>query len=248
MIQNLHKFGYSAKDIACAINQNFDIDIEVQDNFIQKLIDLHKDRDLDNLPDCDNYWHNLNIDQAEFKIDVKDYLLSDPYRTGEHSSFDIKKGGVWTLSSDTIFSQKWLEHVENTYSIIPGHVQIFYKKAGVQHNVAHVDMSSTGTAHGGAINWIVDPDDSEMIWYRYPDMKPTGGINNNINDQSIEWPTEKLTEIERAHIGQTPTLVRTDVPHSIKMGKIDRWAVSFRILTALSWHAHVTVLEQYFQK
>jgi hypothetical protein len=81
-----------------------------------------------------------------------------------------------------------------------------------------------------------------------PDHKHTGKVNTTINNQSKDWPIAELKEVDRCHIGQKATLVRTDVPHTVEMGNTDRWAVSFRILTALTWQTHITVLEKYIQK
>ena len=247
VIKSLYKYGYRAKEIASTLNKHFDIDITIEKEFIQALLDLHKDRDLDNLPDANNYWHKLNIDIAPLIIDLKDYILSDPYRPNEHASFDINTGGVWTLNSNKLFSKEWLQYLENDYSIFPGHVQLFYKNKNAQHSIAHVDVSSTGTLHGGAINWTLDPDDAEMVWYETPNYKHTREVSTTTNNQSKDWPILGLKEVDRCHVGQEATLVRTDVPHTVDIGITDRWAVSFRIVTALSWQAHVTVLNQYFQ-
>lgn len=248
VIKNLYEYGYSAKEISHTINKHFDIDITIERKFIQALIDLHKDRDLDNLPNADNYWHKLNIEIAPLAVDLKDYILSDPYRPGEHASYNADTGGVWTLNPNILFSKEWLEYLENDFSIFPGHVQLFYKNKNAQHSVAHVDISSTGTLHGGAINWTLDLDDAEMVWYEESDYKHTGKVDTTIHNRSKEWPIVRLKELDRCHIGQKATLVRTDVPHTVDMGNTDRWAVSFRILTALTWQTHVTVLENYIQK
>ncbi len=108
VIKNLYEYGYSAKEISHTINKHFDIDITIERKFIQTLIDLHKDRDLDNLPNTNNYWHKLNIDIAPLIVDLKDYILSDPYRPGEHASYNADTGGVWTLDASKLFSKEWL--------------------------------------------------------------------------------------------------------------------------------------------
>ena len=138
--------------------------------------------------------------------------------------------------------------IKNDLNIFPGHIQLFYKNKDAQHSVAHVDVSVLGTLHGGAINWTLDPDDAEMVWYETPHYEHTGEVGTTINNQSKEWPIAGLKELDRCHVGQKATLVRTDVPHTVDIGNTDRWAVSFRILTALTWQTHVTVLENYIQK
>ena len=248
VIKNLYEYGYDAKEIASTINQHFDIDITIERKFIQALLDLHKDRDLNNPPNSNNYWHRLNIDLEDPILDLKDYILTDPYRPGEHASYNPETGGVWTLDPNILFSKEWLQYLEHDFNIFPGHVQLFYKNKNAHHSVAHVDVSSTGTLHGGAINWTLDPDDAEMVWYETPTHSHTGEVNTTVNNQSKEWPIDGLNIVARCNIGQRATLVRTDIPHTVDIGLVDRWAVSFRILTALTWPTHVTVLEQYFQK
>ena len=94
----------------------------------------------------------------------------------------------------------------------------------------------------------LDPDDAEMVWYETPHYEHTGEVGTTINNQSKEWPIAGLKELDRCHVGQKATLVRTDVPHTVDMGNTDRWAVSFRIISAQSWQTHITVLENYIQK
>lgn len=248
VIKSLYKSKYSAKEIAATINQCFDIDILIENQFVQSLIDLHKDRNLENLPDANNYWHKLNIELDKPIIDIKDYILDDPYRPNEHASYNPDTGGVWTLNSYKVFSKRWLEYLKNDLKIFPGHIQLFYKNKNAQHSVAHVDVSILGTLHGGAINWTLDPDDAEMVWYETPLYEHINQIKTTAHNQSKEWPIAGLKEVDRCNIGQEATLVRTDVPHTVDIGSTDRWAVSFRIISAQSWHTHVTVLEQYFQK
>ena len=54
-------------------------------------------------------WHRINLDVTDaLKINLKDYILSDPYREGEHALYIEGKAGVWTLNPDTIFKQDFL--------------------------------------------------------------------------------------------------------------------------------------------
>ena len=53
-------------------------------------------------------WHRINIDISDaVKIDLKDYILSDPYRQGEHALYIPDKAGVWSLSPNTIFKSSF---------------------------------------------------------------------------------------------------------------------------------------------
>ena len=184
-------------------------------------------------------WHRINLDVTDaLKINLKDYILSDPYREGEHALYIEGKAGVWTLNPDTIFKQDFL----NDLGIKVDLAQIFYRAPHYQHPGAHVDLGQTGELYGAGLNWTVDPDDAEMTWYEMPNVEGTN-TKRSETDQNMEWPLEQLTEIDRLCIGQTPTLVRTDVPHTVDMGSNERWLISARFLWHWSWDDYTKTLK-----
>lgn len=190
-----------------------------------------------------NYYHTVDIDTTgSLAIDLKDYLLSDPYREGEHAIYLPEAGGIWTVDPYLLFTQEFVEYCEQDLGFKLDIAQIFMRKPYYQHPGAHVDISKDYTIHGGGINWTLDPDDAKMVWYEYPDSKPT--INQRSpTDINWEWPLDVLTEADRTIIGQTPTLVRTDVPHTVNMGAQERWLVSLRTLDAKSWVQHLDLFK-----
>lgn len=189
-------------------------------------------------------WHRTNIDVTDaIKIDLKDYILSDPTREGEHALYIPDTVGVWTLSPDTIFKQDFLSTFDSNLGVKVDLAQIFYRAPNYQHPGAHVDLGQSGELYGAGLNWTVDVDDAEMTWYNMP---TTEGISTKRSetDQNKEWLLEELTEIDRCCIGQTPTLVRTDVPHTVEMGNNERWLISARFLHHWTWDDYTKTLKE----
>lgn len=189
-------------------------------------------------------WHRIDIDITDaVKIDLKDYILSDPYREGEHALYIPDLAGVWTLEASTIFKASFLKELFLKNRIQIDLAQIFYRAPGYQHPGAHVDLGQNGDLYGAGLNWTVEPDDAEMTWYEMPKIE---GVNTKRSetDQNMEWPLEQLTEIDRLCIGQTPTLVRTDVPHTVDMGKNERWLISARFLHHWTWDDYTKTLKE----
>lgn len=188
-------------------------------------------------------WHRINLDVTDaLKINLKDYILSDPYREGEHALYKPDTVGVWTLSPNTIFKANFLEELFLKNQIQVDLAQIFYRAPNYQHPGAHVDIGQDGNLYGAGLNWTVGPDDAEMTWYEMP---TTEGISTKRSetDQNKEWLLEELTEIDRLCIGQNPTLVRTDVPHTVEMGENERWLISARFIEHWSWEDYTNTLQ-----
>jgi hypothetical protein len=188
-------------------------------------------------------WHRINIDVTHaVKIDLKDYILSDPYREGEYALYLEEKAGVWTLKPEIIFEHDFLSTLENDLGVKVDLAQIFYRAPNYQHPGAHVDLGQTGELVGAGLNWTVGPDDADMTWYNMPDFEGNH-TKRSATDQNMEWPLEQLTEIDRCCIGQTPTLVRTDIPHTVDMGNNERWLISARFLWHWSWSDYFETLK-----
>jgi hypothetical protein len=188
-------------------------------------------------------WHRTDIDVTDVvKIDLKDYILSDPHREGEHALYIPDNVGVWTLNPNTIFKASFLKELFLTHQVQIDLAQIFYRAPNYQHPGAHVDLGQNGELYGAGLNWTIDPDDADMTWYEMP---TTQGVSTKRTetDQNREWLLEELTEVDRCCIGQTPVLVRTDVPHTVDMGNNERWLVSARFLWHWSWDDYVKTLK-----
>tara|TARA_B100000214_G_C23973762_1_gene631561 strand:- start:5400 stop:5996 length:597 start_codon:yes stop_codon:yes gene_type:complete len=184
-------------------------------------------------------WHRTDLDVTNaLRLNLKDYLLSDPYREGEHNIYIENTVGVWTIAPQTIFTDKFLGYLADNLLLQVDLAQIFYRTGGYQHPGAHVDLGQNNKLYGCGLNWTVDPDDAEMVWY---DMPTTEGVSTKRSetDRNMEWPLEQLKEIDRVCIGQTPTLVRTDIPHTVDMGDNERWLISARFLWHTTWEDYM---------
>ena len=62
----------------------------------------------------------------------------------------------------------------------------------------------------------------------------------------MAWDIPELTEIERTHLGEEVTLVRTGLPHAIRMDKEPRWVFSARcsIPDNLEWEQVVGLMRE----
>ena len=183
-------------------------------------------------------WRRTSIDRGECKIDLKDYILSDPYRDGEHALYFPKHGGIWTLQPKTIFTEEWLQYISFEHHAKVDLAQIFYRAPHYQHPGAHVDIDRSDNLYGGGLNWTIDPDDAHMVWYNMPDQDPTY-TKRSETDRNKEWPLEDLVENNRCIIGQQPTLVRTDIPHTVDMGANERWLISVRFTWLNDWDQYL---------
>jgi len=183
-------------------------------------------------------WRRTSIDRGECKIDLKDYILSDPYRDGEHALYFPKHGGIWTLQPKTIFTEEWLQYISFEHHAKVDLAQIFYRAPHYQHPGAHVDIDRSDNLYGGGLNWTIDPDDAHMVWYNMPDQDPTY-TKRSETDINKEWPLEDLVENNRCIIGQQPTLVRTDIPHTVDMGANERWLISVRFTRLNDWNQYL---------
>ena len=189
-----------------------------------------------------NCWVRTDIDITNsLKIDLKDYILSDPCRPGEHALYVAEAGGIWTLDPNTLFDPNWIKYIKHDLGLELDIAQIFFRKPYYQHPGAHVDIAQDLSLYGGGLNWTLDPDDAHMVWYEYPSNEPCFN-QRSTTDVNKEWLLEQLTEVDRCIIGQQPTLVRTDIPHTVDMGANERWLVSARFLECSNWSDYETLV------
>lgn len=183
---------------------------------------------------------DLDTDNC-YKVDLIDYILSDPQRPNEVAIYNKDEIGIWRLEPDTIFKDNFLIDLYEKYNLVIGTIQCFMRKPLYQHPGAHCDMLPDGTILGSALNWCIGKDDSEMVWYDFPNTSAV--INDNHNYVDHEWPITTLKETHRTVIGNTPTLVRTDIPHTVEMKNHDRWCISLRFHNDITWDQCVAKLK-----
>jgi hypothetical protein len=202
-----------------------------------------------------NNWYKLNIDISNALKDKQKI-----FDLAETEFFQRATGGMWTFEHDEImeyFTKEWIEYMKSLGLEIDN-AFVFLRKPG-NKAPAHIDcLSNTKDIYSIAINWVLnDNTESYHAWYRTPEgeeeppMYTTGHYKGHylINYQDIS----KLTEIDRCYIGQTPVMVRTNIPHNIIHNDI-RWSVSvrFKVLNYvpidgkdLTWGEHVAIMKPF---
>lgn len=169
-------------------------------------------------------WHVLNID-------VSNAVREDFNFEEELAKTHAHKSGQWLWSFHkselaTIFNSEWLEYMKSL-NLEVFTTLMFYRQPFFVGE-PHIDLPTNF-----AINWVIgSADESEMIWYKMPSMvdyakesrtAPAGGY------VYLPLSPDILIETDRRIIADIPTLVRTDIPHSILMQSRPRWAVSVRV-------------------
>lgn len=149
--------------------------------------------------------------------------------------------GIWNPPAEEIFRPAWLEFMKSI-GIPIYNAMVFYRGPGASTKEVHLDISKTDplvlTNYG--INWCLGGKDSSMMWYETPGdgrVREEDVIWTAAKTPYITWKYEEVKEIERATIDQELTLVKTDIPHAIKMGKEPRWCISARSssIDSLEW-------------
>jgi hypothetical protein len=151
-----------------------------------------------------NCWYKLNIDISHALR--KDWTWEIP---------DLSKLNIM-IKGRQIFNQDWLEYM-NSIDIPINYVMLFYRNSRLPMTNAHVDVIRwDGISLNSifcvpyALNWVLDGEDSKMIWYNLPQINPI--IKHTVaNTPYLDWPVETLTEIDQCEIKNSLTLVRTDI-------------------------------------
>lgn len=199
-------------------------------------------------------YRRLNIDiESALKIDLWKYLLEDSSSV-EYRSLWVEKtdqigpGGIWSIPPYVIFSEQWTQMIRNRFDTEPSIAQIFMRWPYYQHPQAHRDTYDNGNIiHGGAINWCIGIDSADHVWYRDPgpDIEPILQKRSD-TDIDLSYPIDSLEELGRVHVGNVPTLVNTEVLHSIEMRDLPRLCCSVRFNGIISWQDHLDCFEGAF--
>ena len=180
-------------------------------------------------------WYNL-------KIDITNCFL-EGFKLPEHNGV----WGLWPMDAKDIFASQWLEYMESIgFSV--NSATVFYKGPYTQEPRAHIDIRKVEPLSlvTFGINWCYGGKNSEMVWYETP-IEPTSVAYSGANTPYLSWDINDLKEIERTHIGNEVTIVRTNIPHGIKMDADPRWAISARFfkLKGAEWE---TIIEDLRKK
>lgn len=165
------------------------------------------------------------------KIDVNNAIRKD---------FDINQllvnnthpTGLWNYIGEDktkLFTTEWLDYMNSIGVPIAGAL-IFWRDSNYQHPTAHIDVAPNECSGlSAAINWCIGEDKGQMVWYELPNT--TGYSDQTPVDSNYqEWEITSLIESERKVIGNTPTLVRVDVPHNVIMGDSPRLLITARTM------------------
>lgn len=179
-------------------------------------------------------WYKLNLD-------IKNCFI-DGYK------FPVPKGqfGIWSPLAADVCNPTWAKYLKSV-GLEPFCFMIFYRGAGASTAQAHIDIAPTkplSLTHF-AINWVYGGEGSEMVWYEMPETK-TKVVYTEANTPYMSWNKPTLKEIERHHIGEEVTIVRTDIPHAINMDKDPRWCFSMRVafLENVEWDTAIDILRE----
>jgi hypothetical protein len=173
------------------------------------------------------YQLNINIDNAVRKDFDINKLISE---SGQQNPKSVLMWAWEKHEVNKIVTDEWIEYM-SSLGLDIYLIKIFYRRPYTTDLGGHIDDTDyKGEKMDVAVNWIIGQDDSQMIWY---------DINNDavgldrltpVNDRYQLFKFEELTEIERHTIGNTPTLVRVNVPHSIELNSdTPRISISVRL-------------------
>jgi hypothetical protein len=177
-----------------------------------------------------NCWYSLNIDFSNALR--KDWVWKIP---------SLEKSSIQIVNTH-LFNTDWLNYMASIEFPIE-YAMLFYRIPNLYSSTAHlatahVDVNGNNKSLKYvpyAINWVIEGQDSEMIWYnlpeKYQDIKYTMA-----NTPYVDWLVTELDEIDKANIQNYFTLVRTDVPHRVQVNEKPRWAISVRSSALVTWN------------
>lgn len=182
--------------------------------------------------------YQLSISTANaLQVDLRDYMERTRQVSVGVGGSDIfnqeSKYHSWYIEIEeikTVFNPEWIEYVQTS---IPGFYIswgcIIYRKAKYDYHTesaAHIDCNPQKQKYFYyGLNFTIDQDDSEMVWYE----KIDGNIDFNDRSTYFDIPADKLKEIYRFNVrNDCLSLVNTSVIHDVDNKGKDRWAISLR--------------------
>jgi len=166
-------------------------------------------------------WYRLSLDVS--------HALIPGVIEGLSFSGDVK---VWEFLPRDILRLSWLADLPWTVT----QVLVFGRTSDKIDTVAHLDHPRSNPSAEdwdylpAAINWCVGEDYKPMQWWSAGGL-PGETMELTTVDQGsyVQWPLTELELIDQCVIGDRPTLVRIDQPHSIAPGPGTRTSVSLRL-------------------
>ena len=166
------------------------------------------------------------------KLDISDAVIPGVIESLE-SNQDMH---IWQLEPQQILKPDWSAALPHTATS----VLLFKRSADRADSAAHIDSAHRDiwTHLPASINWCLGPDLKSMQWWRprsqHTSMTMTAP--SGLPGDHLVWSLSDLDLIDQCIIGNTPTLVRIDQPHSIAQGQGQRICVSVRMAAwAVEW-------------
>lgn len=174
-------------------------------------------------------WYKLNLDTSQA-------LREDWIPAATVNDIRIEK-----YPAEKILNQAWLDYTV-AKKIYISNVMIFNRPAWQCDDMAHIDLleNKLDTATY-SINWVLDCDDSEMIWFNRPASSAKIEYTP-ANTPYSSWPIKELVEIDRCNIRSGAVLTRVDVPHAVSVTSQSRLSIAARSSFRMPWNLAVAFL------
>lgn len=191
-------------------------------------------------------WYQLNISIDHAVKSNFDYysLIKD---SDFLAAYDWIQYHIGEDQLTNVFNVDWLSYMKDL-DLEVKYAYMFYRRPlrpGLDPNV-HVDGYQDNPL-SIPINWVITPDNNDMVWY---ELKPDArGVSllGSIGREHTVWSLEEVIEIDRHCLGNVPTLVRIDMPHSIDI-RSPRCSLSVRtVKKTLGWDQTVDLMKDFIK-
>jgi hypothetical protein len=168
-----------------------------------------------------DYFYDTNLVGAQFAI-KEDFVFP---------KITKKDNFLFFYYSTEILKSQFIEYVHGRLNFKIDTVFLFYKAVNSNPRLAHYDLYDKNTIATNALNWCIGEPNGEMIWHDH--INTDSDIRIGKNNKGIEYPYI-LVDVSnkqvpaRKVIGKEPTLVRTDILHSVEIKNKPRWTISCR--------------------
>jgi hypothetical protein len=158
------------------------------------------------------------------------------------------------VDSSKLFSKEWVDRMVRLGLPPADKSYLFYTWPEQQFlpvQYAHSDSDPYGGgANIAAFNFVVGPDDYDMVWFDPEAMAEKKLIlTADCGDVFVAYPRDFSNEIDRCNIGDTfLTMVRTDIPHCIHAKTYTqrgRLSVSYRVNRSGAWDQYYDHLSKF---
>jgi len=168
-----------------------------------------------------DYFYDTNLVGAEFAI-KEDFVFP---KIAKKDNF------LFFYYSVEILKFQFIEYVYCQLNFKIDTVFLFYKAVNSNPKLGHCDLYDKTTIATNALNWCIGEPNGEMLWHDHTNT--ARDIRIGKNNKGIEYPyilvdVSNKQPVARKVIGKEPTLVRTDILHSVEIKDEPRWTISCR--------------------